>query len=191
MIYQATSGELEQQASNGGAKELSDPVNDASEERDVTTHEGAKSDSGVDVATGDVGTDSDGDKEAERVGYGGSDQAGRGSGTVCSQLGEGHARALTGEHEYKGGDKLRQPCPQCVRVGRLVCLPHADSADRHSVGVAFTLSLSLSVSLCALSLSCLISASVLNKGSDAPQFIWMGDGEWGLSAHAGWSSYRD
>nr|GMD25429.1 transcription factor FER-LIKE IRON DEFICIENCY-INDUCED TRANSCRIPTION FACTOR-like [Ipomoea batatas] len=91
IAYHAAGGELEEEAGGGGAEELSDDVEDAAEEGDVTADEGAEGDGGVNVATGDVGSDGNGHEESEGVGNGGGDEAGGGARAVVSQLAEGHA----------------------------------------------------------------------------------------------------
>lgn len=65
---------------------MSDDVDDTTEEGDVTSDEGTESDGGVDVSTGDVGTDGDGDEKCECMGDGGGDETGGGGCTVVGEL---------------------------------------------------------------------------------------------------------
>lgn len=129
--YHAAGGELEEEAGGGGAEELSDDVEDAAEEGDVAAYEGAEGDGGVDVATGDVGSDGNGHEESEGVGNGGGDEAGGGARAVVSQLGEGHAWALAGEHENEGAYELGQGRLQVARLPELLVAPERDLVDRH------------------------------------------------------------
>ena len=84
-------GKPKKQACNGGAKKLSDPVNDTTQEGNVTTDEGTEGNGRVDVAAGDVGTDGDGDKKSECMGESCGNEAGRGAGAVIGELVEGYA----------------------------------------------------------------------------------------------------
>jgi hypothetical protein len=65
--YQASSGNFEKVACDNGAQELGNPVEDASEDGDLATKSQAKSDSRVDMATGDVGTNSNCNKERKSM----------------------------------------------------------------------------------------------------------------------------
>lgn len=62
-------GDAEEEAGDGGAEELSYPVEDAAEKGYVAADEGAEGYCWVDVAAGDVGGDGDGDEKAEAVCY--------------------------------------------------------------------------------------------------------------------------
>jgi hypothetical protein len=96
------------QASNGGSKELGNPVEDATEEGDVTTDEGAIGDSWVEVAAGDVDGDGYGDEKTQSVCQGSRHEPCRGCGVVVDELVEGHAGALPGKHEYESQYELCQ-----------------------------------------------------------------------------------
>lgn len=49
--YHAAGAQLKKQASDGGAEELSNPVEDSTEESDVSTDEGAEGNSRIDMTT--------------------------------------------------------------------------------------------------------------------------------------------
>lgn len=65
--YQASGGSFKEEASYNGADELGDPVEEASENGDLTSKSQSEGDGGVDVATGDVGAYSDRHKESKAM----------------------------------------------------------------------------------------------------------------------------
>lgn len=132
--YQSSGGELEEAAGNDRTEKLGDPVEDASQQTDVTSDEGSEGDSGVDVAAGDVCANSDCNKQSEAVGDGGGDEAGGGGGTVIGELVEGHAGAWTGEDEDEGGYELGQRGLQGIRVRGLLGPADGYVSDRHIMG---------------------------------------------------------
>jgi len=86
-MYSYRSGNKDKEGGgDDGSEELSDDVNDTTEEGDVTTNEGTEGDSGVDMSTGDVSTNGDSNKESECMGDGGRDETGRGGSTVVGKL---------------------------------------------------------------------------------------------------------
>lgn len=67
--YQTTGDELKEEASGGGAKKLSDPVENSGDNCDLTTDSKAKSDGRVHMATGDVGSDCHCHEEGESMAH--------------------------------------------------------------------------------------------------------------------------
>lgn len=88
---QATGGEFEEEASDDGAKKLSDPVEDTTEESDVTTDEGTEGNGGIHVSTGDVSADRNSDEETESMSQGSGNEAGRSGGSIVSELVKSYA----------------------------------------------------------------------------------------------------
>jgi hypothetical protein len=66
--YLPVRDELQEQARDGRAEQLGDPVEDAGEDGDVAADSEPEGDGGVQVAAGDVGGHGDTDEERERMG---------------------------------------------------------------------------------------------------------------------------
>ncbi|KAF2307463.1 hypothetical protein GH714_028892 [Hevea brasiliensis] len=97
----ATGTELEKQASDCGAEELSDPVEDSTKKSDVAADEGAKCNSRVDMTTGNVGANGNSNKKCKSVRDGCSNETSRGGCTVVCELAKGHTGTFSGEHEIR------------------------------------------------------------------------------------------
>lgn len=67
VIYQASGDNFKEVASNNGASKLSDPVENAGKNSDLATNSQSKSNSGVNMATGDVGSNSNRNKQSQSV----------------------------------------------------------------------------------------------------------------------------
>nr|GMD64470.1 very-long-chain (3R)-3-hydroxyacyl-CoA dehydratase 2 [Ipomoea batatas] len=86
IAHQSTGGKLEKQASNDRAEQLGNPINNTSEEGDVTSDEGAKCDSRVYVTAGNIGADGNRHEECKSVGYCRRNESGGGGGSIIRQL---------------------------------------------------------------------------------------------------------
>lgn len=136
--YLAASGKLEEQASNGGSKQLSNPIQNAPQEADIPPDKRTKSHSRVDVAARDVGRDANPHEQAESMGQRGGHQPGWGGGAVVGEKVEGHAGAFSGKDENECADKLGQSGPEGVRVVRFFVSPDRNFTDRHCSGGLLT-----------------------------------------------------
>lgn len=87
--------EEQEERGDDGAQELGDPVEEATEESDVSAEEDAEGDSGVDVAAGDVGPRGDGNEQGEAVGEGRRHQPRRSRRSGASQLSCARSRRRT------------------------------------------------------------------------------------------------
>lgn len=67
--YQTTGDVFEEEASDGGAEKLSDPVENSGDDCDLTTDSKAKSDGWVHMATGNVGSDCNRHEEGETMAH--------------------------------------------------------------------------------------------------------------------------
>lgn len=127
---QAVSGKSKEQASNGGTRKLANPIQDEFNQTKMPTNEGAERDSGVQMATGDVGGVSDAGKKGEPVGQCGYNNSCGSVGTVTSKLAEGHAWALASENKYKGAKEFRKGRSE-YRTWRISRRFDGYSIDRH------------------------------------------------------------
>lgn len=75
--YQASCNSLEEEASNDGADELGNPVEDPGEDRDLASKSQSKGDGRIDMATGDVCSHGDGNEERKPVANGDSHKSSR------------------------------------------------------------------------------------------------------------------
>lgn len=76
-VYLAISNEDEEEASDDGAKALSNPVEETGDDRDVSADGEAESHGGVKVSAGDVGGYGNTDEKGKGVSYGDSDKTSR------------------------------------------------------------------------------------------------------------------